>query len=97
MANDEFKSVVLAVIQKSKNAEIRVIEYEINGKKYPMLEKRAVWADEGTEKYGKVKGFNFEEYKMIIMKAPEIYSAFGQASKTTAPIVNPESVKKESF
>ena len=103
MANQptEFKSKVLLVLSRTNTAEIRVTEYEINGRFYKMLEKRALWVDEqSNEKYGKTKGFNLDEVKMLEAKMLDIYKAFGEKSQngnpTPLPAQSPVAIDKEA-
>lgn len=75
MANNtkKIESKTLLVLNEGKNdehgkgIELRVVEWIVEGKHYPQLEKREFFKDdEGNWKMGKAKGMNDQDFIVVI-------------------------------
>ena len=87
---------VIEIIHRTETrratTEIRVVQYNINGKKYRNLVKQDIFSDgENGLRYGKVRGLNGDDW--IIVTAPQninkIANALGKGAVQT-PKAEPE-------
>lgn len=76
-------SKTLLVVSKEANEKlmrdtiIRVVDWIVEGKHYPQLEKREFFATEGGMKMGKAKGFTRKDLIVVQDKWGEIMAALG--------------------
>jgi hypothetical protein len=78
------ESKVLLIVQEKSNEErgtkmiIRVVDWIVDNKNYPMLEKRQFFKGaDGILKTGKAKGFNLSDLLLIQENWDEIVAALG--------------------
>ena len=75
--------VLLSVSRKESQdgkraTEIRVIEWKVDDKVYPLLEKREMYTDgAGVLKMGKCKGFNLADLVLVQDSWDDIVAALG--------------------
>lgn len=80
----DIQSEVLYLVKRDefndgqKAVEIRVVDWIVNGKHYPQLEKREMYVgSEGEWKMGKAKGFGRKDLLVIAAQWVEIMGAVG--------------------
>lgn len=87
--------IIVFTEKKSKkgSTKIRIVDWIVEGKHYPLLEKREFMGPEGSDmKMGKAKGFNLADMMVVKENLPEIIMRLGDK-----PADEPKAARENKF
>lgn len=91
----DIRSNVLKVFEEKKarsgTTRLRAVDWIIDGKHYPLLEKREFFEKDGQEKIGKAKGMNLNDMLIVKDNFPEILTLLQALPNDDVDAAAPES------